>query len=141
MLAACSVAAPYLADPSDRGNEMAKSFARAGFALGLLGLATAENMFDVMSAASPGRAVNKDLQNKILEVYPGASNCFTTGQVAEAVSRLPPAPTFLVVGGRGGILFVIKHGFVSGGGSGRTSFLAAPFSSTTPPPNLGASAL
>jgi hypothetical protein len=67
---------------------MAKSFARAGFALGLLGLATAENMFDVMSAASPGRAVNKDLQNKILEVYPGASNCFTTGQVAEAPRSL-----------------------------------------------------
>jgi len=67
---------------------MAKSFARAGFAFGLLGLATAENMFDVMSAAAPGRPINKDLHNKHLEVYPGGSNCFTTGQVPEAPRSL-----------------------------------------------------
>lgn len=65
---------------------MVKLFAGAGLALGLLGLATAESMFDVMTAA--GHTPNSDMKNKILEVYPGASNCYTTAQIAEAPRSL-----------------------------------------------------
>lgn len=98
---------------------MVKLFAGAGLALGLLGLATAESMFDVMTAA--GHTPNSDMKNKILEVYPGASNCYTTAQIAEAVSHRPPTIP------RDDTMDAINA-------------CSRARSRTTPPPNLGASA-